>query len=184
VKTVAAAVLALVLLAGCGGSKPKAAVPAGAQDSDYILPAYLPTGFYVARAELLQQGPTRNTFAAAVGRPGEDGVFDDVMEVIVSPAAADRALSAQEHPTAVDVNGVSARLSDSQLTGAVVDWFAGGLAVSVVGSPGRGAVATDVARHIRLPATGDVNAVTLDGTPAGYQVIESEIGRASCRERV
>ena len=172
-RRLAAALAALVALAACAGSKPKTGASRGSNDSDYILPAYIPTGFHVARAQLVQQGPTRSTFAAAIGRPGGDGSFDDVIVVIASPATADGALSPQEHPTSVDVNGVTARVVDGQLTGAVVDWFAGGFAVSVIGPPGAGPAATDAARHVRLPASGDVGAVAMDGTPAGYQTIES-----------
>ncbi len=159
-----AALLAVFLVAACGDdSKPP---PRQApEESTFYLPTFLPAGFKVQSGSITARGPKREVFGNALGRPVGPGKFDGVILVTATEAAADREVAANEKTETVDIGGIRARRYDDNTLGAYVDWFANGVAVSVSGSPGTGALLVDVARGLRGDRLADM---TLASIPAGY----------------
>ncbi len=150
------------------GSKRDAATPA----TMFLLPSHLPAGFAVGPGQLVTQGRAEKAFAAAVGRVAASSGYDHVVFVLVSAASTDRQVAANEKSQPVDVNGITARLSDSPLTGAAVDWFANGLSVAVLAAPGLSIEVVAVARRLRLPDAGDPDHAEV-AVPDGMATIAS-----------
>jgi hypothetical protein len=168
-----ALVLALVFTACSGSSGPKRVDTQSA--SVFVLPSYVPVGFRLTAGHVFKAGGTQHAYAAVIAKRAAVG-FDDAVLVLVQPAAADRAIGAQEQQlqTAVDINGTNARLSDTALVGATVDWFTHGLAVSVLSKPGTRDRVVDVARRLQLPTDARVDEVRIDGVPDGFTLVAGQ----------
>ena len=174
-----AVALALALFAACGGGGDDGAAKSTTSTvksnaGPFYLPSFLPVGLGVTEGTATAEGPGHDAHGIAIAKPGsEPGQFSSVILVLVGEVPRDRTLRTDEAAAArpVDVNGTQARLLESPVLGANVDWFVNGLAVALNGPPGHADRVIDVARRLRLPPATDSAAVTLPSLPDGYQVI-------------
>src|SRR5262249_14040303 len=119
------ALVAASLLVACGGTK-KVDV-ASDQDSLYVLPAYLPYGFFVTGGAE-RSATDHGAFGALVGRAQDGGRFIDVAYLLVGGTTGSDSGAGGTH---VDINGAPGLQYDSALTGAIVGWQANGLTAAV-----------------------------------------------------
>lgn len=150
-----------------------AAPRAGAGQLVYLVPTALPNGMKVRSTAMRAAFREPATWAVTLGVPDGD-VVRRVITAGVNAAAKDREVGEEEARTneSVRVGRIDARMSDNGVMGVSVDWFDNGRAVRVIGAREERDEVIDVARRLRLGPADKVTATTLDGTPAGFEVVD------------
>ncbi len=146
-------------------TRPASSEPAGRLL--FYLPAHLPAG-YAVQGTSSHPGPSEPVEGTVIviGRPRGDE-YTDVVRVVAAEAPQDREVSDDERGRLreVDVNGTTARLTEHEVVGTVVDWFRDGMSVGVIGSPGATDLVVEVARALDLQRAG---AEMLTRIPEGF----------------
>lgn len=151
--------------------RPKSARPDAAGHLVFLLPSELPEQLRIGSATR-SAGPQEAAWWVKLAQPDPDDrdAYLRPVTIFVSSASSDREVAPDEaaEVETVVIGGVAARLSDSELTGAVVDWFHNGKAIVVVGPQGERDVVVDLARKVELERGGPD---LLSDVPDGYVVL-------------
>lgn len=117
----------------------------------FFLPDDLPRDFEIGRTSAFP-GPRDDRGAGVVLARPEGRSYVDVVNVIVTSSVDDRDVSPSERAQLreVDVNGVNARLTDTELVGTALDWFRNGKSVAITGPPGSTRLVLRIARNLDL----------------------------------
>lgn len=150
--------------------RPESAHPDAAGHLVFLLPSELSEQFRIGSASK-SAGPQEASWWVKLAQrdPDDHDAYLRPVTIFVSSASSDREVAPDEaaEVETVAIGGVDARVSDSELTGAVVDWFQNGKAVAVVGPQGQSELVVDLARKVELEGGPNL----LADVPDGYEVL-------------